>query len=1017
MNDEPRGGATGGARPRPAYWRSLEQLRNAPEYRIFADAEFAYPAEPEAGDDGASRRAFLKLMGASVAFAGSVACRWPEERIMPFAHRPAGRTPGETELFATAMEIGGVATGLLAESVDGRPIKIEGNPDHPASLGACGVHAQASVLDLYAPDRSKTPSERVGGEHVNRSWEQLLRFVDEHFATLRGGGGAGLAVLAEASSSATRADMRERFIRAFPQARWFEYEPLARETERAGTAIAFGSPHRTQLHPGRADVLVSLDADILEDHPDHLRNARGFASRRVPDQNDRMSRLYVLESVYSITGGMADHRAALPTAAITGAAGWLARALAERGVLEPGALPRELENAAAPGPALAELIEAMAEDLAGNRGRGLVVAGPRQPAAVHALVALLNARLDNAGATVTYTAEPDPDRPPHAEAIAELGRTMQAGAVQTLVVLGGNPVYDAPADVEFAAALDGVPVSLHLSETRNETSRACRWHAPRAHWLEAWGDARAWDGAHSVVQPLIRPLYEGRTAEELLALMIDEGPYGAYDLVRRALDLDEEGWLRALRDGVIENSAWSASAPAVRSAAVREALAANAPAAPGDLELVLLPDISVHDGRFAGNAWLRELPDPLTKLVWDNALLVNPATAARLGLAQGQMARIDAGPRSLEAAVYVMPGQAEGVLALPLGYGREALESPESAVRGFDGYRLRTTGAMTVVPDVTVQPLPARYELVTTQDHFAIDDIGQWGKDVRLPQLVREATLSEYVADPEHVSGHRHKLFSLWEEHSWETGYRWGMAVDLGTCIGCAACVIACQAENNVPVVGKDQVKRGREMHWLRVDRYFRGDLDNPQVVMQPVPCQHCEDAPCEQVCPVAATVHDSDGLNVMVYNRCVGTRYCSNNCPYKVRRFNFFNFRKGVDPLEAMAYNPEVTVRSRGVMEKCTFCVQRIWSGKIEAKAEGRRVRDGEVIPACAQTCPTEAIVFGDLNDPESRVRKLQDGVRAYPMLEELNVKPRVEYLVRLRNPVGGAEGAAAHTAAEEHS
>jgi molybdopterin-containing oxidoreductase family iron-sulfur binding subunit len=624
---------------------------------------------------------------------------------------------------------------------------------------------------------------------------------------------------------------------------------------------------------------------------------------------------------------------------------------------------------------------------------------------VHALVHVINEALGNLGRTVTYTVEPDADRPSHREGMLELAADAKNGQADTLIILGGNPLYDAPGDVDFAEILDRVGTSIHLSLYRNETSGSCTWHLPRAHYLETWGDGRDYRGGSSVNQPLIQPLFDGKSDIELLATIAGEHAVKGHDIVRRTFfdsagpAAGEESWARTLHDGLRTGTEWSKveaqASVGAWGASLATLVTESVSDASGGVELVFIEDSKVLDGRFANSGWLQELPDTLTKLTWDNAALVSPETAAKLGVGQEEMIRLAAGDRSVELPVFLMPGQAAGTISVALGYGRTAAGQVGNG-KGFDVYPLRNGSGWAAVQATKGS---GSYPLSTTQDHFAIDQLGMDQRRERAATLVREADLAHFRDDPEHaLEHHGHELTQLFGDHEYN-GNKWGMAIDLNSCIGCNACVVACQAENNIPVVGKAEVANGREMHWLRIDRYFVGDPADPAVAHQPVACQHCENAPCEQVCPVAATVHDSDGLNVMVYNRCVGTRYCSNNCPYKVRRFNYFNNNKNIDPLKQMVYNPEVTLRFRGVMEKCTFCVQRISAVKIDAKNARREIRDGEVTPACAQVCPTRAITFGDLNDESSEVAHRHHDERAYSMLEETNVRPRTRYLARLRN------------------
>jgi molybdopterin-containing oxidoreductase family iron-sulfur binding subunit len=970
------------------YWRSLDELADTQAFRRFVESEF--PALSEKMLSPTSRRSFLRIMGASMALAGMTGCRWPKEEILPHSQRPDGYSPGTPLQYATAMELGGCATGLLVTSYDGRPVKIEGNPLHPQSRGAVSPKLQASLLELYDPDRDDYTD-----------WAAFESFALGHFGSLRRNEGRGLRVLSEASSSPSLAAMRARLLEAFPEARWFEYEPTSRDNERAGTALAFGTPHRPHFEFENAEVVVALDEDFLLQHPTAIGNARDWVAGRDPE-NGLNPKLVVYESGFSVTGAAADQRIALPAAGIAEVALRLAAALfLEHGVelpAEAAALRPLLEKFRGSG----SIDVGIAADLAHHGGHGLVLAGPRQPAEVHALVAVINQALGNVGHTVSYSVDPDPTRPHHVEAITELTREMAAGRVDTLLILGGNPLFDAPADLDFAAALAKVGTSIRLGAHQDETSQACTWHLPRAHYLETWGDARGYDGTLSVAQPLIEPLFEGRSAIELLALLLGEESTEGYEIVRRTFEEQYPGqdWRRALHDGLVEGSDWPVLRPALRAVDWSGALAdlTRGGATPNEIELVFIEDPAIHDGRFANNGWLMELPDPLTKVAWDNAALVAPATARELGLEQDDVIAVRVGQTSVELPVFVAPGQPKASIAVHLGYGRRNSGRVGTGA-GSDVYPLRTTATMGWTR-AGVTPTGRRYELATTQDHWAIDQRGADERERRSHVLVREVDLAEYREDPEAALHHGHEFhpIDLWRPHEFP-GHRWGMAIDLNACIGCNGCVVACQSENNIPVVGKEELGYGRDMHWMRIDRYYSGDPDSPAVAHQPVTCHHCENAPCEQVCPVAATVHDSEGLNVMVYNRCIGTRYCSNNCPYKVRRFNYFNNHKNEQAVEMMIHNPEVTVRSRGVMEKCTFCVQRINAAKIKAKNERRTVHDGEVTTACQQACPTQAITFGDLNDPESRVRKLHEHDRGYAMIEEINIRPRTRYLARVRN------------------
>lgn len=983
------------------YWRSLQEYAGSPEFRELCAREF--PADADAPPDALSRRGFLKIMGASVALAGLAGCRWPRETIVPRAYQPAGQSPGLTRAFATAFELAGSATGLLVTSFEGRPIKVEGNPSDPVGRGAADALAQAAILELYDPDRSQRLILRDGGERA-ADWSQFSAAATGFLAPLRAGGGRGLAVLAEGSNSPLLAAQRARFLAAYPQARWHVWEPLNQDSAYAGAGLVFGRPLRAVPDLGAARVILALDADLLVDHPAALALARGYAEGRDPE--GRLNRLYAVESRFTVTGSMADHRLPLRPAEIEGFTFALAAALLER---LGAALPAEFVGlraslGAAHTAGDPAFLHALAEDLLAARAGALIVVGPGQPPRVHALAALLNHLLGGEGHCLRYVAPPAGEETAQLASLVALTRAMAAGEVKTLVLLGGNPVYDAPADLDFAAALARVETSVHLSLYDNETARRCRWHLPRAHFLESWGDALAWDGTYYSAQPLIEPLYGGKSASELLALLAPGGPADGHGQLRESvaarLGADPEAaWRRLLHDGCLAGSAFPSEAPTLAAGALAAAFATPPAAAETGLALVLHRDHCVYDGRFANNGWLQELPDPLSRITWDNAAAISPATAQAVGLAHGDRVRLSLDGRSLEAAVAVLPGIARDTVALALGYGRQAAGVVGDGV-GFDAYRLRASGALHSAAGLTLQATGGKYQLAGTQDHYLIDRVGFEGREARIGELVKAADLETYRREPDFAhAGHHPPLVSLWQEHAYE-GHRWGMSIDLGTCIGCGACAVACQAENNIPVVGKDQVARGREMSWIRLDRYFQGEPENPASVVQPVACAQCELAPCEQVCPFQATTHSSEGLNDMVYNRCVGTRYCANNCPYKVRRFNFYHYTKDTPEVTRLAFNPEVTVRSRGVMEKCTYCVQRIQNAKIQAKNEGRPLADGEIQPACQQTCPTRAIRFGDLNDEASAVRRLHGDHRAYSLLGELNIKPRTAYLARVTNP-----------------
>ncbi len=1047
------------------YWRSVEDLTQSPEFKEWMHREFPEGAS-ELGSD-AERRNFMKVMGASFALAGLglAGCRrWPETKIVPAANQPANRTPGVPVLYATTMPVAGVGIPVLAKSYDGRPIKLDGNAAHPAGCSGTTPSVQGRILELYDPDRSRT----VLSKGVQGSWSNFQSWVSSTLGPIRASGGEGMAVLSESLSGPSADAMRARFAKAYPKAKWYEWEAANDDSERAGTESAFGRAMRPVPAFDKASVVVSLDADFLASDVLSARWSRDFArTRRIDPAADpktqRLSRLYVIEAGLSATGMNADERIALRAADIAVLAAAVASRLGVAGgdaslkaALDAMASSDRVSDlfggAQTSGPQM-KIVDALVADLQANRGKSLLMAGPRQPAAVHALVALINDRLGNIGTTVRYM--PVTGEPRTAQ-LRALAADMSAGRVKALAIIGGNPAYDAPADLDFAKAMANVPAVAHLSLYANETSRssACSFHVPRAHPLEAWGDTLALDGSISMIQPLIEPMVApdqgGVNESQFVAALCGEDVPSSWDAVRATHmartglsgPAFEAAWRGALDRGYWDGTAAMQQSPSANGSGVASVVQAAAamPAASG-LELAFTFDAKVYDGRFSNISWMQELPDAVSKITWDNAALMGPATAETLGVKGRDMVTITAGSRSMQAVAWVVPGHAEQCVTIALGYGRGPEAGRIADGAGFNAYPMRTTGAPGFASGVSVKRTGETYPVATTQDHGSADalvpNVPHDGVQERLPTLVREASLDEYREHPDFARHATHVVsrLSLWEEKNLDGAhFRWAMSIDLGSCTGCGACITACQAENNIPVVGKDQVLRGREMHWIRVDRYFRGhDPKRPDsYAVQPVTCLHCENAPCEQVCPVAATVHDADGLNSMVYNRCIGTRYCSNNCPYKVRRFNFFDYQRrdpersegwmkvkpeyyvkdGPDIWLRMQFNPEVTVRMRGVMEKCTFCTQRIQAAKIKYKNEWARaggiatgsanfsIPDGAIVTACQQACPAEAIVFGDLNDPKSRVSQLQRSGRSYDLLEELNTKPRLKYLARVTNP-----------------
>jgi molybdopterin-containing oxidoreductase family iron-sulfur binding subunit len=1027
------------------YWRSLADLIEQPGHeqaRAYLDQRI--PDHQELFGDAFSRRRFMQLMGASIAFAGAAGlagCRYEKDHIEPEDRRPEGYIPGVPKFYASAMEVGGAAYGLLVTAYDGRPIKVDGNPDHPATGKGSNTWMQASILELYDPDRSRTVERHDGKRHLPASWKDFEQAAHDIASAMSQGGGKGFHVLSEATSSPSVAALKRELLSKYPQARWHEWEPLSHDTEREGMRVAFGRPLRVHLNLDKARVIAAFDADILGDHPDSLRHARDFAAGRDPDGNrTAMNRLYAVESTYTSTGASADHRLPLRSELVKPFLLALEQQIQGGSPAGSGALGEKK---------VASFLAVLAKDLAENKGGALIAVGHRQPPEVHALAARINDLI--AGDTVSYTDDPEPTRGPHWVDLQELTSAMKSGGVDTLFILGGNPVYDAPSGLDFAGALGKVRQSFHLSSYADETSAACSWHLPRAHYLESWGDARTWDGTYTIAQPIIDPIFGARSTIDVLKHLVGRGDTASVDLVKQAFDQlvgggGELAWRKAVHDGYAPaplppfkgSPAKFTTTPLTPTQELGTGQGAGKSIANGQLEICFIPS-AAYDGRYANNAWLQEVPDPFTKVTWDNAALVSPKTAKALGIAHEEIIEVTVGDRKAEVVTYVMPGQAPFSIALPIGQGRTraghvgGLAQDDVHPVGFDVGPVRAAAAL-MVSGARVRGTGKHYRLSATTDHNAIDKLGMDTVQKRAPELIKESTLDGYrhdprfvvaeartadeaiLTDPARFAGENRSLF---KEHRYED-HKWGMTTDLTKCTGCNACVIACQSENNVPVVGKEQVWRNREMHWLRIDRYFEGDPDDPHLVNQPILCQQCELAPCEQVCPVEATVHSTEGLNEMVYNRCVGTRYCLNNCPYRVRHFNFLRwdwYKEMDDPrakVRQLLFNPEVTVRSRGVMEKCTWCVQRIQNVKIKAKNDHRPIRDGEIVTACQQACPTDAITFGDLNDEGSQVAGRQKLPRAYALLAELNTRPRHIFLARITNP--HPDLAPAHAEAKAH-
>ena len=1023
------------------YWRSLEELSGSPQFEEFLHREFPEQAS-EWQSGGASRREFLVLMGASLALAGLTGCaKRPEEKIIPYVQPPEEIIPGRPLFYASAMPFRGYGIGTLVETHMARPTKVEGNPQHPASLGASNAWMQASVLTLWDPDRAQT----VSNAGQVSTWSVFLQTLDRKMRQLADRQGQGLRILTETVTSPTLADQLAQLLKRYPQARWHHYEPVGRDSARGGAKLAFGRDVNTIHRFDKAKRILSLDADFLLADPGSLRYARQFVDQRrmwlgkertgdtefqPPASAQAANRLYVAQSTPTITGAMADHRLVMKASQIEP----FARAVAHQLGLQV--------NTATPLPANQEAwITALVRDLNENRGASLIIAGEQQPPFVHALAHAMNEALGNIGQTVSYTEpiESHPDEP--TQSLIDLVRDMHAGQVDTLVILGANPVFTAPADLQFVAAMDQVKLRIHHSLYYDETSYYCHWHIPESHFMEAWGDVRAFDGTASIIQPQLHPLYQTKSAHELLAAFLGQQDVSGMSLVqdywRRSSGAADFNafWSNALERGIIPRSEAPPIQVSVRKEFLSQPASAPAPgAADGSLEIIFRPDPTIWDGRFANNGWLQELPKPLTKLTWDNAAMISPATAAALNLADaqhteqanGKMLLLRYQGRQLEMPAWVVPGHPDGAVTVHLGYGRERAGRVGTATGksgGFNAYVLRGSGAMAFGSGLQVTQTGKHYRLATTQAHQVIEGHDLIHSETLATFLAQQSGAGAGAAEPGrkvHLSLYPEAPAPAW---NYQTGHRWAMEIDTNACIGCNACVVACQSENNIPVVGKEQVLNTREMHWIRIDSYFTGPAADPQAYFQPVPCMHCEKAPCEVVCPVAATTHSAEGLNEMTYNRCVGTRYCSNNCPYKVRRFNFLHYSK-VEPAQLMLMkNPDVTVRERGVMEKCTYCVQRLNQTRVELKklqvqaienespeSHQQRQRQADALmdslqTACQQACPTHAIIFGDLNYRDSAGRPMQVAAlrqqpQDYGLLTELNTEPRTRYLPRFRNP-----------------
>ena len=934
---------------------------------------------------GVNRRDFMSLLAASLALAGVEGCTPAAslpEKIVPYVEAPEQLLPGIPLHFATAMPFAGYGIGLIVKSEEGRPVKVEGNPRHPASGGPTDVFAQASILDLYDPDRAKS----ITSHGAISTIDSFVAALSPRLDSLKSKGGAGLRFLTGTMTSPSEGDLMERILREFPNAVWHQYEPVNDDNVRAGARLALGRFAETIYNFEKADVIVSLESDFLYWGPAHVRYTQQFAARRAvqPGRNG-MNRLYVFESAPTITGLKADHRAAMRPAGIAR----LASALASRlGVT--GAGNEEFTE---------QWFDPLVRDLQSHAGSSIVIAGPSQPPHVHALVHAINDKLGNAGKTLSYQ-EPVDLRPAiQTDSLRDLAQAMQSGQVDTLIMMDVNPSYSAPADLEFSKNLRTVKLKISHSLYFDETAADSDFHIPKHHFLESWSDVRGYDGTVSIIQPLIVPLYQTSSTHQFLSTLLGNPTRSNYELVRdywaglhTGSDF-EMFWKQSLRDGIVPNSG-AASAPpkfAVQALPAGAVPPAGQPSASEDLDVLFRPDPAIYDGCFANNVWLQELPQPMTHLTWDNAVLISPGTSRALQVYDNEQVELTLDGRRITGAVFVNAGQADNTVIVNLGWGRTRA-GKNGTERGFNAYAVRTSSAPWMAAGGRIRKLGSKYQLVSTRDHHAME-----GR-----HMVRHMTAGEYAKYPDRIQ--QEEIPPKPDETMYPpyvtVDNKWGMSVDLSRCVGCNACVIACQAENNIPVVGKEEVARGREMHWMRIDTYFEGPAENPDGYFEPMFCQHCETAPCEYVCPVEATTHSTEGLNEMTYNRCIGTRYCSNNCPYKVRRFNFFEYSVWDVPSLKLLYNPDVTVRSRGVMEKCTYCVQRINRTRIGALKEDRKIRDGEVLTACQQACPANALVFGNLQDSKAEVSRRKTEPRDYSVLAEYNTRPRTTYLASLKNP-----------------
>tara|TARA_Y100001968_G_scaffold185252_2_gene169666 strand:- start:7736 stop:10819 length:3084 start_codon:yes stop_codon:yes gene_type:complete len=983
------------------YWKSLKDISSDKDYNKYLKQS------DHQEESNLSRRNFLSLVAASVALASLEGCKKPVQKIIPYVEAHPGTIPGIRKEYATTMPFKNNVVGLVIENHDERPIKVFGNDNHPTSLGKSNVFSQASILDMYDPDRAR--GIKLDGKKVN--WSEYIKYAESIYNSK----GKGLAVLLQESSSPTMNALRKDFKKIYPNADWIVYEPINNENLYSGVERALGKRLQPYNRLEKAKTILSIGSDFLGSDDNNVNNTRKFSeNRRVEDKNSTMNRLYVVESSMTATGASADHRLNIPTSELDLVLKELCSELKKLGMnISTGSL-KTSNNL---------WIKAVAEELMENKGSSIILGGSHLSVDAHAIITMLNDKLN---APVDYYPL-DSSHVTSVDDFVGLCKKMKNGSIENLIILGGNPVYNAPADLKFESLIKNVQNIVHLSNIYDETSKHSNWHIAESHFFENWGDAMSYDGYPSVIQPQIRPLFQSHTAIDLLIPIIYGKESSSYDFIREVWKSNiiknsnfEKQWNKVLHDGVHQKPLLKAykalSSKQLSTASLNTKLKVKS----DKFEVVFIASPSTYDGRYANNGWLQEVPKPITQLTWDNAALISMSVAKKLKIKNGQMLEISLDGKTMSIPAWIVPGQNKKTITIELGYGRDFNGRIGNDV-GFNAYKLRTMSTMAYGVNASIKVLNKTYPLAGTQDHYGLEEdslsllgnsSGTDSIQQRIPELVRQSTLDHYKDNPnfvqDAVKSHKpdkkrswadHSMYNPEPEYDYSKGQQWGMSIDLTSCTGCNACSISCQSENNIPIVGKQQVLNGREMHWIRIDNYFSGDPENPEVSSQSVACVHCELAPCEQVCPVAATTHSSDGVNQMTYNRCLGTRYCANNCPYKVRKFNFYNFTKDTPEIVQMAMNPDVTVRFRGVMEKCSYCYQRVSEARIKAENEHREMVDGDVKTACQDACPADAIVFGDINDPNSRVSKAKRNNRDYALLGQLGTSPRTTYLAKIRN------------------